>query len=112
MATQKVNKSAMIREYKAAHPGAGATEIAEALSKGRRQITGSFVSTILSQDRRKTNGHQPNGITKSRPKTRRMKFGDTKLNLDSLVAAKKFISNVGGVEKARACVEVLNELLA
>ena len=47
------NKSAAIRAYKESHASSGPKEITEALGKDGVKVTAAFVSTVLSNDRRK-----------------------------------------------------------
>jgi hypothetical protein len=50
-ATEKVNKSKIIRDYKAANPEAGPKAIAEALAE--HDVNAQFVSTVLAQAKAK-----------------------------------------------------------
>jgi len=47
------NKSATIRDYKAANPTASPKEIAEALSKSGMDVSAQFVRTVLSNAKKK-----------------------------------------------------------
>ena len=57
-----VNKSAAIREYKAAHPTAMPKQIAEALTDKGIKVSAAQVSTTLFYAKRR-NGHATNGRT-------------------------------------------------
>ena len=47
------NKSQLIREYKAANPSASPKEVAEALTKTGLSVSAQFVSTVLSNAKKK-----------------------------------------------------------
>jgi len=62
------SKSAAIRAYKENNPAAGPTAIAEALSKEGMKVTPAFVSTVLSNARRKSRrGKRKAGRKPGRP---------------------------------------------
>jgi hypothetical protein len=96
------NKSAAIRAYKDSHASAGPKEITEALGKDGIKVTPAFVSTVLSNDRRKGR--------KGRRKGGRPRGGGDNSFAD-LVQAKKLADQMGGVEKARAALNALAKIL-
>ena len=96
------NKSASIRSYKEAHASAGPKEIAEGLGKDGIKVTPAFVSTVLSNDRRKGR--------KGRRKGGRPARGASNA-FANLVQAKKLADQMGGVEKARAALDALAKIL-
>ena len=95
------NKSAAIRDYKAANPTAGPKEIAQALGKSGIPVTAQFVSTVLSNAKRK------GGKVSKRGRPRALPLND----LEQLVQVKKFVDQLGGLEKAKAAVDVLARIL-
>ena len=104
------NKSAAIREYKSKHAAVGPKEIAAALADGGVKVSAGFVSTVLSNDkRRKGNGRRKAGRRAGRPKTSSaLGRGDA---LSKLVLAKKMSDKFGGVEQARAALNALAQIL-
>src|SRR5262245_27825352 len=94
------NKSAAIRAYKDSHAGAGPKEITEALGKDGIKVTPAFVSTVLSNDRRKGR--------KGRRKGGRPRGGAN--DFANLVQAKRLADQMGGVEKARAALNALAKI--
>ena len=99
------NKSAAIREYKAANPTAGPREIAEALSKSGQTITAQFVSTVLSNAKR--NGSPgKRGRRPGRPAA-----GKSSPDLQKLIQVKKFVDQMGGMAAARSAVDALAQIL-
>ena len=99
------NKSKAIRDYKGSHAGAGPKEIAEALAEHGVKVTPGFVSTVLSNDKRRgrkgrRKGGRPAGAKPGR-----------KDALSQLVLAKKMSDQFGGVEKARAALNALAQIL-
>jgi hypothetical protein len=100
------NKSAAIREYKAANPDAGPKDIAEALEKSGMSVTPQFVSTVLSNAKKKGGKVGKRGRKPGRPSA--LPVGD----LQQLIQVKKFVDQIGGVEKAKAAVDLLAQLLS
>ena len=97
--TNGANKSVAIREYKASNPSAGPSEIAKALDASGISVTAAFVSTVLSNDRRK-----------SRIGTHRS--GSNDASVESLIQAKKLVEQLGGIAPAKAALDALAKLLA
>lgn len=100
------NKSAAIRDYKAANPAAGPKEIAEGLEKSGVSVTPQFISTVLSNAKKKGGKVGKRGRKPGRPAA--APIGD----LQQLIQVKKFVDQIGGVEKAKAAVDVLARLLS
>ena len=100
------NKSVAIRSYKADHGDAGPKAIAEALSKDGIKVTPAFVSTVLSNDKRKSG----KGRRRGRKPGRKAGSGGNK-TFNSLVQAKKLAEQMGGIEPARRALNALAKLL-
>jgi hypothetical protein len=98
------NKSELIRNYKRSHDAAGPTEIAAALSKEGSKVTPQFVSTVLSNDRRKGRKGRRQGAARRGHRA----AADP---LMALVQAKKLADQMGGVDKARAALDALARIL-
>lgn len=97
------NKSKAVREHHLAHPGDGPTAIAEKLAAQGITVKPAFVSTVLSNARRKAGDTKP---SRSEPAA----ATDT-VSLDSLLKAKKLIELVGGVGAAKAALEAYGQLV-
>jgi hypothetical protein len=97
------SKSASIRSYKAAHQSAGPTEIAAALTKEGTKVSAAFVSTVLSNARRKGG--------KGRRKSMRHVTRTAADPIRSLVMAKKLADQMGGIDKARTALDALARIL-
>lgn len=100
------NKSAAIRDYKAANPIASPKEISEALSKSGMEVSAQFVSTVLSNAKR--NGGKVGKRGRKPGRAVALPVGE----LQQLIQVKKFVDQIGGVEKAKAAVDVLARLLS
>lgn len=96
-------KSASIRNYKADHPDAKPKAIAEALTKGGEKVTSAFVSTVLSNDKRRGGKKRKGGRKPGRV--------SAASGFDSLVQAKKLADQMGGVHKAKAALDALAKIL-
>ena len=99
------NKSVAIREYKSSHGDAGPKAIAEALGKDGIKVTPAFVSTILSNARRKS------GKTRRRRRAGRAGAPRGNRSLAQLMQAKKLAKQMGGIEPARRALDSLAKLL-
>ena len=91
MPRTKPNKSQLIRDYKAKHPNARPAEIIKALKANK--VSAALVSNVLH---RANNG-----------KTKR---GAKGLTLETLLAARELANRLGGLEAARAALDVLEKL--
>ena len=101
------NKSQLIREYKAANPAAAPKEVAEALTKTGLPVSAQFVSTVLSNAKKKggkvgKRGRKP-GPTPA--------AAAPSSNIEHLIRAKKLVDQLGGVDAARAAVNALAQLI-
>jgi hypothetical protein len=103
-AAEGPNKSEAIRNYKNENPDAGPKAIAAALADDGIEVTPAFVSTVLSNDKRKS------GRIGVRGRGRRSGGGDA--SLDNLIQAKKLAEQMGGIDQARAALDALERILA
>jgi hypothetical protein len=99
-------KSASIRNYKSQNPTAKPKEIAEALSKAGEKVTPAFVSTVLSNDKRR--GKKRKG---GRRKGGRPAGAGGMRGFENLVQAKRLADQMGGVAKAKAALDALAKIL-
>jgi hypothetical protein len=99
------NKSQLIRDFKAANPSAAPKQIAEALGKSGLDVSAQFVSTVLSNAKKKGGKIGRPGRKPSRP------VGVPLDNLQQLIQVKKFVDQIGGLEKAKSAVDALAQLL-
>jgi hypothetical protein len=102
-AVEGPSKSEAIRSYKSKNPDAGPKAIAAALADDGIKVTPAFVSTVLSNDKRK-------GGSTGRGRGRRAGGGNA--SLDNLIQAKKLAEQMGGIEQARAALDALARILA
>lgn len=93
----KVNKSLAIREYLNENPGAKPQKIVTDLNRkfARKGVTftPAFVSTIKTQTKRKSSKTSSRGRKTSRV--------TPSVQMDALMAARKFAASCGGIEAAR-----------
>jgi hypothetical protein len=123
----KVNKSFEIREYRRLHRRAKPNTIVEALAKRGIKVTRQQVSTTLYMARRRrTTGRRAraaaeDGVVRRRRRRRPgrrpgMRRGrrpgrrPAGLSAELLLAAKDLIDQVGGVDQARAALDLLEKL--
>jgi hypothetical protein len=97
MAKEKTNKSQVIRDAAKAHPEKTPTELAGILATQGLKVKGQYVSTILSNARKK----RRRGRTARR--TAATGFG-------SFSAALEFIKAAGGLENAKAALGTIEEI--
>ena len=109
------SKSEAIRHYKNSHQDAGPTAIAAALTKEGTKVTPAFVSTVLSNAKRKSNkrgrkmGRRKMVRRGRRPAVIARSSSDP---VGRLIQAKKLAEQMGGVEQARAALDALAKILA
>jgi hypothetical protein len=99
------NKSEAIRKYKEGHSNAGPKEIAEALGKDGVKVTPQFVSTVLSNDKRK-GGKGRRGRRGGRRAT-----AGANSSLGQLLLAKRLAEKMGSIDAARQALDTLAKLL-
>ncbi|MHC2067612.1 hypothetical protein ACYFX5_09085 [Bremerella sp. T1] len=91
----KISKADAIRSHLETNPDASPTTIAKALRKaGYKDLTPQYVSTIKSMDKRKSAGTSRRGP----------------LTGDDLIATKEFVAKLGGLERAKHSIEMLQKL--
>lgn len=101
------NKSQAIREYKAANSSASPKEIATALHSSGLSVSAQFVSTVLSNAKKK------NGVVGKRgpkPGRKAAKLGAVS-ELNHLIHAKKLVDQLGGIEAAKSAINTLAQIL-
>src|SRR5438270_11709133 len=99
------NKSQSIRAFKADHADAGPKAIVEGLSKQGVKVSAAFVSTVLSNARRKgRKGRRRGG---RRPAA----AGGRNDAVATLVQAKRLADQMGGIDKARTALDALAKIL-
>lgn len=103
------NKSLEIRNYKEANPTASPKEIAEALNKSGVSVSAQFVSTVLSNAKKKGGKIGKRGRKPGRKPG--AAAGSTGGGVEQLIKAKKMADALGGVENARAALNALAQLL-
>lgn len=102
MAKKKLamSKSKAIRNLKAQKPEIGPKAIAETLEKKGYKVSAQFVSTVLSNDRKK------NGKV-----GRRGRPGGTVITGDDILVAKDLVAKVGGIENAKKVLELYGQIV-
>ncbi len=114
-----VNKSQSIRDYHKAHPQHKPKQIAADLEKKGIEVSPQFVSTILSTSKKKkTIGKpgRPKGSKlagRGRPvgQSRKASGGSGEVSIDSLIKFKEIVTEMGGIEDARAALTALEKLM-
>jgi hypothetical protein len=99
------NKSLEIRNYKAANPTASPKEIAEALTKEGVPVSAQFVSTVLSNAKKKGGK-----VGRRGRKPGRKPAAAAGGNYDHLIKAKKLVDALGGIDKAKAAISALAQI--
>ena len=95
------NKSLAIRQYKIEFPDAKPKEISDVLEKKGFDVSPQYVSTILSNERRK------NGITNGGM----MLLGSSRFSVDDMYLAKQLVGKTGSVKAAKQAIECYSKLL-
>ena len=107
MAKRKINKSAKIREYKAANPAEGPTAISKALNAQGIKVTPQQVSTTLNNDKKKE-ATQP---ARRGPKPGAAVVAKSNISFEEVMKAKRLASELGGVANAKAALDALSKIV-
>lgn len=98
----EVNKSQTIRDYVTANPETGPTAVAAALNAEHGwEITPAYVSTIKNKMKEVSGGGFSRG-----PRSK----GDGGLSEQSLIQAKELARQAGGINQAKAALDLLDRL--
>ena len=110
MAKRKINKSQEIRDFVKSHPQSSAKEVVAALKSKGVAVTAQTVATVKSKS----------GLTRKKLRSKKSKSPSRQpqpskvnrrdLNLDLLIAAKKFSLEVGSADKAIAAIQAYKKL--
>jgi hypothetical protein len=104
------NKSAAIRAILNRKPEAGPTEVCAILKRKGIEATPALVSNVKVAMLKKQGGSaKSNGAAKRRGRPGRKAAGDT-VSMASLLEARKFAAQVGGVEQAVDLLKTLAQL--
>lgn len=102
MAKRKgVNKSAKIREYKAANPSATPKAIVDGLAKSGLKVSYALVSNILYRGKKRPTAKKPG---------RRGRPAKVTITGDDLVRLKQMVNEMGGVAAVKSGLAMLEKL--
>lgn len=103
----KVNRSQAIRDYLAKNSKARPAEIKESLAKEGIKVSDGLINAVKYK---KPKGKR--GKKRGRPAGSRVTTTATTatISIKTLIAAKKMVEELGGIEKAIAAIEVLRLL--
>ena len=96
MARKKLNKSQLIRDYKEKHPDARPVEIIHALKT--HKVSAALVGNVL---------HRAGKGKIKKGRGQKPSHNGAGLDLESLLAAKKLVRQLGGIENAKSALSVL-----
>ncbi len=102
-----VSKTQAIKDYMKQNREAGPKEVAEGLKAQGIKITPAYVSTVKTGLKSKT---KTSKATRAKKKSANKPAVSDKVSISSLVQAKKFSEQFGGVEKARELLNALSKL--
>jgi hypothetical protein len=106
----QVTKTHAVRAALEAYPDMPPKEIAEMLRAEGWDIKAQYVSTVKAK--RKDGGTSKRGATRSARKTAgHASNSPDAISLDSLKKAKELAAQLGGIEKAKAAIAALSDLL-
>ena len=105
-----VNKSQLIRDFVAANPTLGPTEIAKALAEQGHKIYPALVSQAL---RRSTGTEKSKSKRGRKPGTKNaVKATSTEFDLTNIKAAAAFVRASGGVDSALSSIKSFQKIAA
>lgn len=119
MAKSKINRSEVIRDTSKKHPGLKPKALAEIIkTQTGESIPPTYISMILSNAKKRKVGKRgrprlnKTGMGKSTSSAASQAKSLGGVNIESLIIAKKFISEMGGIDEAKAAVSAMAKLLA
>jgi hypothetical protein len=101
-----VNVSQMVRDYKSQHKRSKPKDIAAALNDRGVKISSQYVSTVLSNWRRKK-GRRVRAAAGAAQSNGR----GSGISIAQLVKAKKLVRKLGGVDEAKKMIDALSKIL-
>ena len=110
----KTNKSQAIRDYKKAHPQDKPATIASELGKIGIEVSAQFVSTILSNSKKRKKIRKPGrpkGSVASGKPSRSRKLSHDDVSFESLLKVKQIVIEMGGIPQAKAALRALEQLM-
>lgn len=110
----RTNKSQAIRDYRHAHPSHKPAKIAESLGKQGIKVSAQFVSTILSNSKKRKTIRKPgrpkgSESVQKAPAARKVPSGE--ISFGALLKVKQIVIEMGGISKAKAALHALEQLL-
>ena len=110
----KVNKSQAIRDYKKANPNLKPARIAEALNEDGIEVSAQFVSTILSNSKKRKTIRKPGrpkgSVARKKSSASRQPSAED-VSFESLLKVKEIVIEMGGIPQAKAALRALEQLL-
>jgi len=106
-----LNRSQAIRDYKTAHPSAKPKEIVAALKAKGISVSAGLVAAVQHGMKNKATG--ASGKPKHGTRTlrgRRGVRGTSGLSAEDLLEAKRLVDELGGLDEARAALDLLTEM--
>src|SRR5262245_21495306 len=114
MAKAAVNKSKAIRDYCAGHPRAKPKEVVDALAEKNVKVNAQIVSTVPYNMKKKRSGSgrgRRAAAQTATPARRAARNGRTAELFTTLVDAKKLSDRLGGIQRAKQALKLLEQLL-
>ncbi len=111
-AKSDISKSQLVRDYLVAHPDKMPKEVADTLTAQGTPVTAQLVSTIKFNEAHKGKGKGKGKRRKKVAATTGSKVAKQGADLaySSLVAAKSFAEQAGGIAEAKKVLEALSSL--
>ena len=106
---KKINKSAEIRAYLAAHPDVKPAVAAAALTKQGIKVSPGYISAIKSHAKKKTGRRK---TAKGSRRSKNTSAAGSAVSFDSLLLAKQLVQQVGSVDKAKRALDALEKLIS
>jgi hypothetical protein len=113
-ASPKTNKSQAIRDCKKAHPSHKPAAIANALRSNGIDVSAQFVSTILSNSKKRKKIRKPGrpkGSVAGGKKVGSRNPSHDDVSFESLLKVKQIVIELGGIPQAKAALRALEQLM-
>jgi hypothetical protein len=112
VAKKTVNKSEAIRQYYKDHPRAKPREVVDGLKAQGIPVSATTVSTVrYMMKKRRGKGRRAGATAAAAGRRGRAANGRSDKLLESLIDAKKLADRLGGIERARTALKMLERLV-
>jgi hypothetical protein len=107
---EQTTSAALIREWHRKNPMLTAKEIRDGLYSAGREVSMAQVYGVLATE--KARASNENGKVNTKPRGRKRKATESEFTLEQMLAAKRAVAEMGGIEAAKEALAAFAQLVA